>query len=153
MNLNLFKTLLFSTVLTFLFTFEAQALQIFCPGDQWVSCTDELWDLSNYPNATYHDYDGYHDAGTPTVTYYLNMCNIGTIERTWTVYAYGTSVSCTQTFYVEGGSFGYNDITWPTSGLVLDGCNPDTDPDHLPYGYGKPTYNTYNNCAMIAVNY
>jgi hypothetical protein len=119
-----------------------------CPGDQYVECDDELWDLTIYGNATYKDYSGTHDAGEPEVKRYLNSCGQGHIKRTWKVKIYNQWHSCSQYIYVGGGD---NDITihWPKD-LELDGCNPVTDPDLLPNG--RPTW-TYSECAMLASNY
>lgn len=58
---------------------EEDLFSIYCPADVTVDCQDELWDLSIYGNAYYHDYDGDHDAGVPDVNYNLSSCNVGTI--------------------------------------------------------------------------
>ncbi len=59
-----------------------------CPPDVYVSCTDELWNLSCYGNATY-TYNGCtYSAGNPSVQYNLNSGNAGTITRTWMVEDY-----------------------------------------------------------------
>nr|MBP7645052.1 hypothetical protein [Saprospiraceae bacterium] len=36
---------------------------LYCPNDTTVSCDAELWDLSTFGNAYYHDAYGYHSAG------------------------------------------------------------------------------------------
>jgi hypothetical protein len=131
------------------------SFSLHCPGNVWVTCEDEIWDLSIYGNAYYHDYDGDHDAGDPVVNYNLNMCDVGTITRTWTVTNPYTNypVSCTQTIYVSSAQeFTENDITWPQSDLVLEGCNPNTDPSALPYGYQYPTFNNVG-CSMVGHSY
>jgi len=114
---------------------NADLFSIHCPYDVTVSCTDEIWDLSIYGNANYHDYTGWHDAGTPVEHYYLNSCNSGYITRTWTVEDYNWNLhTCTQTITVSGGSnpFGYDDIWWPHNYIELEGCNPSTHPSHMP---------------------
>lgn len=134
---------------------EDDLFSIYCPEDVTVSCTDELWDLSIYGNATYHDYSGYHDAGNPTENWNLSSCNTGTITRTWTVEDYNWNLhSCSQTITVVGSSnaFSYNSITWPLSHLELEGCNPATHPSQLPAGYGWPTY-PWVECSSIGVSY
>ena len=131
------------------------SFSIHCPGNVWVTCEDEIWDLSQYGNAYYHDYDGDHDAGEPEVDYDLNMCDVGTITRTWTVMNPYTNypVSCSQIIYVSAAdAFTEADITWPLSDLVLEGCNPNTDPSALPYGYRYPTYNSVG-CSMVGHSY
>lgn len=134
---------------------EEVVFSLYCPDDVTVSCTDELWDLSIYGNATYHDYTGWHDAGYPTVHWNLNSCNTGTITRTWTVEDYNWVLhSCTQTITVSSGygAFGYDDITWPTEHVNLEGCYPNTHPSQLPYEAGYPTYN-YTECSSIGISY
>lgn len=124
---------------------------LICPDDVTANCTDELWDLSIYGNAQYHDYHGYHDAGTPTESYHLSQCNTGYIYRTWTVEDPNWNwVSCTQTITVTSGyygSFGANNIHWPDN-TTVEGCSPDTDP----YITGEPTWD-HITCSMIGVSY
>lgn len=125
---------------------------IICPPDVTVNCNDELWDLSIYGNATYHDYSGYHDAGDPVVTYNLNSCNTGTIIRTWTVQDYtGFNHTCSQVIYAFGNTITGNDINWPEN-VDLEGCNPNTHPDALPAGHDRPSYN-YTPCSIIGTNW
>ncbi len=143
-------------LVAFLFLMSSQQLSafaIYCPNDYWLDCYDDLTDLSVYGNAYYHDYTGYHDAGAPTVHYYLSNCNTGYIVRTWTAYDYsGYPHTCSQTLYVNGsGSFnGYN-IHWPKPHYELYGCNPNTDPHSFPPEYGPPTWD-YVACSQIGVN-
>lgn len=128
------------------------AFSIICPPDVTVNCNDELWDLSIYGNAYYHDYSGYHDAGEAVVTYNLNSCNSGTIIRTWTVQDYvGYSHTCSQIIYAVGNTISANDITWPEN-IDIEACNPNTHPDALPPGHGRPTYN-YAPCSIIGTNW
>ncbi|MBK7787658.1 MAG: hypothetical protein IPJ54_03565 [Saprospiraceae bacterium] len=60
---------------------SAPTWALICPDDVTVDCDAELWDLSVYGNATYHNSTGYHSAGTPVVTYYLNSCGSGYIPK------------------------------------------------------------------------
>jgi len=127
---------------------------LYCPDDVTVSCDAELWDLSTYGNATYHDYTGWHDAGYPVEHWNLNSCNAGTITRTWTVEDYNWNIhTCTQTITVAGGStaFDYHSINWPDD-IELEGCNPPTHPSQLPTESSWPTYD-YAECTSIAVSY
>lgn len=133
---------------------DGLAFSLNCPDDVTVSCTDEIWDLSQYGTAQYHDAYGWHDAGTPQVSYNLSMCNTGTITRTWTVEdPYWNWESCTQTIYVTGvaGGFDENDIWWP-SDITLTGCDPETHPSVLPDGYDYPEWG-YADCSMVGVSY
>ena len=126
---------------------------LYCPDDAWATCQDELWDLSNFGNATYTNYDGTYDAGAATVEYQLNSCNVGYITRTWAVYLYGNHYTCSQTIHVAStGSFGYSNIIWPTEHVELEGCDVSTHPDDLPYDAQRPFYQ-YAECSMIATSY
>ena len=132
---------------------------LYCPNDVTVSCSDEIWDLSIYGNATYYYNGGWYDAGYPVVYYYLNSCNAGYITRTWTVEDYNWNpYSCTQTITVlaDGSSFSEYNITWPQEYITLEGCYPSTHPSQLPPGWGYPTwYNGGSSCGTgnIGVSY
>ncbi len=143
----------FSVLLSFFFI-TTYAFEISCPADVTISCGDDIYDLSDYGNAQYKDYSGWHDAGNPTVEYDLNNCGIGTIHRTW--YATNpydnTTYSCTQVITVDGSTFSESNITWPATGLEISGCNPDLSPNALPPGYQKPTW-TVGTCAIIGSSY
>ena len=136
---------------------EAVDIILNCPSDVTVSCTDEIWDLSSYGNATYYYNGSWLNAGTPVVNYNLNSCNIGFITRTWTVEDYQwNQYSCTQTITVTGGgynSFNESDINWPIDNLTLEGCYPQTHPSQLPPGYGYPTWTNTSPCSSIGVSY
>ncbi len=121
---------------------------LICPNDVTVSCNAELWDLSIYGNATYHDQYGYHSAGTPVVTYYLGGCNSGYITRKWTVEDPNWNIqTCTQTITVGSGPFNSSSIVWPPMATV-EGCNPDVSPDVT----GKPTW-VPSECSMLGYSY
>ena len=125
------------------------AWALFCPNDTTVSCSSDITNLSKFGNATYHDHNGYHSAGTPVVKKYLDGCGGGYITRTWTVEDPNWNIErCTQTIYVglPGGLFKESNIKWPKKEVFLTGCNPDTDPLIT----GKPTYDQVG-CSMIAV--
>jgi len=134
---------------------EDDLFSIYCPADVTVDCQDELWDLSIYGNATYHDYTGTHNAGAPHVQYNLSSCNVGTIVRTWTVEDYNWNLhSCSQTITVNSsGGFNQYSINWPEPYIELAGCTtPAYQPEDLPYGYGYPTYD-YAECSLIGVSH
>lgn len=126
--------------------------QLHCPPNVTVSCTAELWNLSVYGNATY-TYGPYtYSAGAPTVHYYLNSCNTGTITRTWMVEDYNWQWhSCTQTIYVTATGSGGQGITWPQD-LELEGCNPNTNPNQLSPPYNYPTW-APSQCSMLGRSY
>lgn len=122
---------------------------LICPDDVTVDCDAELWDLSIYGNATYHNSSGYHSAGTPVTTYYLNSCGSGYITRKWTLEdPYWNLQSCTQTITVgANGNFNGSSIVWPAM-VTLEGCNPNTHPDVT----GKPTW-VPAECSMLGYSY
>ncbi len=127
---------------------------IYCPADVTVNCEEELWDLTIYGNAHYQDYNGTHDAGSPTVQYNLSSCNVGTIVRTWSVEDYNWNLhSCSQTITVNAsGGFNQYSIQWPEPHIELTGCNPAYQPEDLPEGYRYPTYD-YAECSLIGVSH
>ncbi|MDA9773480.1 T9SS type A sorting domain-containing protein [Saprospiraceae bacterium] len=136
------------------FFFSSFAFEISCPADVTINCGDDIYDLSDYGNAQYKDYNGWHDAGSPVVEYDLNNCGIGTILRTWSATnPYGnTTIYCSQTLTVDGSSFDESNISWPQTDLEVSGCNPDLSPNALPPGYQTPTW-TAGTCAIIGTSY
>lgn len=123
-----------------------------CPANAYVDCTDELWNLSMYGNATY-SYGPYtYSAGNAVVHYYLNSCNVGYITRTWTVEDNNWQWhSCTQTIYVSSGGPDGPVINWPQD-LELEGCDPNTNPNQLQPPYNYPTWNA-DICSMLGRSY
>ncbi len=150
------KTTILSLLIMVLISTQAMANEdyffsgIFCPDDVYVSCSDELWDLSIYGNATYKDYNGTHDAGEPTEKWHLNSCDIGHITRTWKVKdPYGRWLSCSQTIHVGGSnSFNNYSINWPDHHVEVEGCNPDVSPEvtGYPTWYGE-------DCSKVGRSY
>ena len=131
---------------------DEMSFTLYCPDNVTVSCDDEIWDLSIYGQATYYYGGQYHDAGTPSVSYNLNSCNVGYIVRTWAVEDYNWNIqTCSQVITVQGGSsaFDESNINWPTEHIDLEGCYPSTHPSQLPPGWGYPTYDYYggNECG------
>lgn len=123
-----------------------------CPPNVYVSCTDELWNLSIYGNATYTIGNHTYSAGHPTIKYFLNNCNTGYITRTWTVEDnHWQWHTCTQTIFVSSTGNGAPQITWPKD-VELEGCNPNTHPDQLPLDSRFPTW-TPNECRLLARSY
>ena len=93
---------------------------LYCPDNVTVSCDEEIWDLTIYGNATYYYGGNWYDAGTPTVSYNLNSCNVGYIVRTWSVEDYNWNIqTCSQVITVTGGynSFNESNITWPQENI------------------------------------
>ncbi len=130
-----------------------ELFQIYCPPDTTVDCDAEIWDLSGFGNAYYHDYTGTHSAGDPiSEEYNLNSCGTGTIVRTWVAYDYHNDPHyCSQTIYVGGAGNIY--IHWPPD-YVLEDCTPHTDPEDLPPPYDKPVVDdSYAPCTQIMIGY
>lgn len=146
------------SLLFILFFFNTHAkdtswsLEMHCPSNVYVSCTDELWNLSCYGNATY-TYNGHtYSAGNPTVEYHLNSCNVGYITRTWMVEDYYWNwYSCTQTIYVSSTGSNGPVIYWPAD-IELTGCNPNTNPKYLPEPDNYPTWDD-GICNMLGRSY
>lgn len=135
-------------------TSESFKFQVYCPSDKWVSCDDELWDLSIYGSAYIHTYSGTQWIHNATVQHHLNSCGYGKITRTFKARDYsGRWHKCTQTIWVESGGTRYPDIWWPKQDLVLDQCDPYTNPDWLPTGYGRPTIENRNDCSSYSISY
>jgi len=132
---------------------EEAIFAIYCPDDVYLTCEDELWDLSIYGDAYVQTYNGTQSAGNPVETWALNNCDVGHIYRTWTVEDYQWNThTCTQVIFVSStGGFTEADIDWPED-VELYGCDPDTDPHSFPPGQGFPTY-AEPTCSNIAVGY
>jgi hypothetical protein len=119
-----------------------------CPPNVTVNCDAELWDLSIYGDATYHNHTGYRSAGIPVVTKNMGSCGTGTIQRKWTIEDnYWNLHSCTQTITIGGGTFNGSSIQWPAM-VTLEGCDPNTDPSIT----GKPSWFS-TGCSKIGTSY
>lgn len=147
---------LFYTLATFILLllpkYSMSLGSIICPNDTTVKCGTDVSDLSVFGNARYHDANGWHVAGAPQVSYYLNgTCSTGYILRTWRIEdANWQWLTCTQRITIGSGvsgTFGLADITWPVQDTMLIGCDPNTDPSLT----GRPKFNQ-SGCGMIAVN-
>ena len=124
-----------------------------CPPNVTISCTDNIYNLSQYGNATYTTYYGTFSAGSPVVHYYLNNCNTGHITRTWMVEFNWVWYNCTQTIHVVNGGYysGGLNIQWPQN-YEISGCNPNVHPSAFPEPYRYPTW-TSGPCSMIGRSY
>lgn len=124
-----------------------------CPPNVTISCTDNIYNLSQYGNATYTTYYGTFSAGNPTVHYYLNNCNTGYITRTWMVEWNWVWYNCTQTITVSsGGYYGNNPIIYWPEDYEIGGCNPNIHPNALPLPHRFPTW-TAGPCSMLGRSY
>lgn len=134
-------------------TSNAWPFTLHCPPNVYISCTDNITNLSIYGNATYTYGSHTYSAGTPTVQYNLNSCNAGTITRTWMVEDHNwVWHSCTQTIFVSTGGSGGPVIDWPED-VELTGCNPNTNPYQMPGGDANyPTWES-GTCSMLGRSY
>lgn len=123
-----------------------------CPPNKNVNCTEDLYNLSRFGNATYKI--GYltYSAGMPEVTYNLNMCQVGYIKRTWRVEdPYWNWHTCSQFIYVASSNNNPLQINWPPD-YEVEGCNPDVKPNQLPAPYNSPTWSG-DECRLIGKSY
>ena len=87
-----------------------------CPPNKYITCTDDLYNLSRFGNATYTLGYMTFSAGMPVVTYYLNSCHSGYITRTWSVEdPYWNWQTCTQTIYAVS----YTHLLLPSATKLL----------------------------------
>lgn len=123
-----------------------------CPPNKNISCTEDLYNLSRFGNATYKIGHLTYTAGMPEVTYHLNMCQVGHIKRTWRV-EYPTSNwhTCAQFIYVASSNNNPLQINWPPD-YEIEGCNPDVKPNQLPPPYNSPTWSG-DECRLIGKSY
>ena len=118
---------------------------IICPLAATISCADDFNDTSNTGVATALDI-----CGIDTIFFQdilsLNVCNVGTITRTWTaVDQSGNSSGCTQILTVEDPT--PLQITFPQN-IDLTGCNSSTDPSNT----GEPTL-LNNDCESVGTSH
>ncbi|MFZ1703492.1 MAG: T9SS type A sorting domain-containing protein [Saprospiraceae bacterium] len=128
------------------------SLILHCPPNQYISCSEDLYYLSRFGNATYTIGNYTYSAGMPSVSYHLNSCQVGYITRTWTIEdPYWNWHTCTQTIFVSSGSQHYFHIVWPLD-FEVEGCNPNVKPHELPAPHNYPTW-TGGECRMIGRSY
>lgn len=153
--LHLLSTLVFCVFLSFQANTKVvapQSLILHCPSDRYISCTEDLYHLSRFGNATYTIGNYTYTAGMPVVTYHLNSCNAGYITRTWNIEdPYWNWHTCTQTIYVSSGNNNNFHVNWPPD-YEVEGCNPNVKPHQLPAPYNSPTWSG-DECRMIGKSY
>ncbi|MBI1227857.1 MAG: HYR domain-containing protein [Bacteroidetes bacterium] len=123
---------------------------ISCPTNLTINCTQDLNDLNLTGTAT-----AASACGTPTVTHTdvvnLNMCNVGTVVRTWKAQlGNGNSSTCTQTITLEDNT--PVSVTLPPD-YAVSGCVSLNDliPANLPAPYNAPV--TSSDCELLATNF
>lgn len=123
-----------------------------CPPNKYITCTDDMYNLSRFGNATYSLNYITYSAGMPVVQYHLNSCQVGYITRTWSVEdPYWNVHTCTQTIYVSQANNNPIQIAWPPD-YEVEGCTPNVKPNQLPPPYNSPTW-TGDECRMIGKSY
>jgi len=132
---------------------SAKTFELVCPPDYYLSCGDDISNLSVFGEAYYWENNVKHSAGLSHVEYHLSSCNTGHITREWTVEdQYWNIYKCKQHIYISGGNFKASDITWPEDDLHLFGCDADVDPNSIPVEYQEPKWN-YVTCSQVASSY
>ncbi|MEO7175112.1 MAG: HYR domain-containing protein [Saprospiraceae bacterium] len=122
---------------------------VICPYNVTVSCTAYTWDPADYgsPIPT----GGYNPTIVgPTIYSNVNSCGVGTITRTWQIYLYNSTYTCTQVITITG-NYNQVQIQWPPD-YTINGCNGSTDPNNMPAPYNKPKV-TNQGCSHIGIAY
>ena len=118
---------------------------IVCPLATTISCDDDFNDTSISGVAMATDVCEMDTIFFQDVMN-LDVCNEGTITRTWTaIDKNGNSVGCTQTLTVEDNT--PLQITFPPN-IDLTGCNASTEPSET----GEPTL-INDNCESVGVSH
>jgi hypothetical protein len=122
---------------------------ILCPANKTINCTDDPTNLALTGQAT-----GSAPCGTPNITYTdvnnLNMCDVGTITRTWKATSGNGSSTCTQIITSVDNT--PVSVTFPPNYSVT-GCVSIASlaPANLPAPYNAPV--TSSDCELLATNY
>ncbi|MCF8246331.1 MAG: T9SS type A sorting domain-containing protein [Saprospiraceae bacterium] len=123
---------------------------IICPANLTINCTQDPNDLSLTGTAT-----ASAACGTPVVTHTdvtnLNMCNVGSVVRTWKATLGNGNVStCVQTINLVDNTPA--NIVFPPD-YAVSGCVSLNDliPSNLPAPYNAPV--TTSDCELLATNF
>jgi Cohesin domain len=124
---------------------------ILCPPNVTISCTQDPLNLGLTGQAT-----AVANCGTPTITYTdasnLNMCDVGTIVRTWkATLSNGNFSTCNQTITSVDNT--PVTVTFPPNYNVPGNCVSlnSLAPANLPAPYGAPVITS--DCELMATNY
>ncbi|GIV31850.1 MAG: hypothetical protein KatS3mg030_152 [Saprospiraceae bacterium] len=121
-----------------------------CPPDVTIACTENYNDLNltGEPQVS-------EPCGLAEYFYQnsvnLNMCNVGTVVRTWTaIDSSGNSTSCSHTITLQDNT--PPQITFPPNYAITSCTSPDQlHPDSLPSPYNGPVISS--DCELMAVNW
>jgi len=124
---------------------------ILCPANKTINCTQDPLDLNLTGEAT-----AAASCGTPVITHTdatnLNMCNVGSIVRTWkATLSNGNSSTCNQTISLVDNT--PVTIVFPPDYAVPLGCVDISDlaPANLPPPYNAPAMSS--DCELLATNF
>ena len=122
---------------------------ILCPTNKTINCTDDPNNLALTGQAT-----GSAPCGTPNITYTdvnnLNMCDVGTITRTWKATLGSGSSTCNQTITMVDNT--PVTVTFPPN-YAVTGCVSIASlaPGNLPAPYNAPV--TSSDCELLATSH
>lgn len=121
-----------------------------CPADVTIACTDDYNDLGLTGEPVVTEACGI-DTLYFTQNVDLNLCNIGTVTRTWTANdPNGNTNSCTHTITLD--DFTAPVIEFPPNYALTSCTSPDQlHPDSLPAPYNGPVFSS--DCELMAVNF
>lgn len=126
---------------------------IVCPADMTFPCETDLTNFDQFGDATATDNCDMSMIIFDDNTVTVNACNVGTVERVFTVTDdFGNSAQCTQIVTISGPANPLleSDITWPTTPLDIDDCVP--DPNNI--DSGMPSVDTANlDCFNISITF
>lgn len=128
---------------------------IVCPQDVTIACgyDFDLEDLSEFGQATASDNCMIGDIEESVFTN-INDCNVGYIQRVFSVSDANGSANCIQTITIINETpFDGNTIVWPLDYVTDESCNVDgLLPDDLDAPYNYPII-FEDGCDMVATNY
>lgn len=129
---------------------DKTAPMVQCPPNITIECNEDYNDLTLTGQPTVSEACGV-DTMYYTQVVDLNLCNIGTVTRTWTASdPNGNSSSCSHIITLD--DFSAPVIEFPPNYSVAACTSPNQlHPDSLPAPYNGPIINT--DCELMAVNF
>ena len=125
-----------------------------CPPDIAIACTVDQSDLNLFGAPTLAD-----NCGDPIFqvdnTFNIDSCGAGVIVRDFFILDGGVPTgNCTQVIIVENETtFNEQSITWPHDYLTLACGFESLDPDDLPFGFNRPTFEVTSTCNNVFVRF
>ena len=124
-----------------------------CPADMSVACGTDISNLDMFGDPTVSDNCDVNPTTIEVDVADLNVCDVGTIERTFTATDdFGNTASCMQTVTINAGvnPVVESDITWPTSPIEFTQCI--VDAENL--DTGLPIVDTSNSdCFNLSISF